>query len=324
MSRSLIGSKVLITGGAGFIGSHLAERLLAEGAQEIGILDDLSRGRVENLDNALCDDRVKFIRGDIRERKLVRRLALGCNVICHFAAWRIHRCEAQPRQALEVMIDGTYNTFEAAASARVPRVIFASSASVYGQASEFPTPETSPPYNNTTLYGWAKLHGEGLAKWFVEKRGVKVICLRFFNVYGPRMDSEGKYTEVLVRWLEALSENKPPVVHGDGSASYDFVHVHDVVRAIILAATSGRSWGVYNVGSGRETNLATLASLLAKASGKENIKCTFQPAAAPLVSRRLACLRLIGKELGYRPTIELEAGLKQLADWYQSCKCATK
>ncbi len=320
MTEPLAGSTVLITGGAGFIGSHLAERLLLEKAKEIRILDDFSRGRLDNLDTILSCTNIRLVRGDVRDRELVRTLTNGCTFVFHFAAWRIHRCESEPRQAIEVMTNGTYNVFEAAAIGKVKKVIFASSASVYGQATEFPTSESCPPYNNSTLYGWAKLYGEGLARWFYEKGHFSAICLRFFNVYGPRMDREGKYTEVMIRWLEALSEDRSPVIHGDGSASYDFVHVNDVIQANILAVASDISWGIYNVASGRETNLNELASLLIKAVGKNDISPHHQPSSLPPVHRRWACLRKIRNELGYQPTVNLETGLKELVEWYRSCK----
>lgn len=308
--------KVLITGGAGFVGSHLADSLVSLGVKEVRVLDDLSRGRLKNLRCALASGRVTFYQGDVRDRKEVLRAAQGCEYLFHLAAWRIHRCEADPDQALEVMIEGTQNVLAASAQAEVRRVVYASSASVYGQATQFPTPETHPPYANDTLYGWSKLLGEGLMHWYVKRGAFSGVCLRFFNVYGPRMDVEGKYTEVMIRWIIALLRGQRPVIHGDGSASYDFVHVRDVVRACILAATSRQEWGIYNVGTGRETSLLELAQTIAHLLGKSDIKPELLVARAPSVSRRCACLKAINRDLGYFPTVSLSDGLADLIRWY--------
>ncbi|MCS7158931.1 MAG: NAD-dependent epimerase/dehydratase family protein [Gemmatales bacterium] len=313
-------TKVLITGGAGFIGSHLADRLLELGVKEIRIIDDLSRGRLENLSQALTSGRVIFCQDDIRNAEIVFRLARDCDYIFHLAAWRIHRCEAEPMTALEVMVRGTHNVLEAGVRAQVKKVIYASSASVYGQATQFPTPETYPPYANDTLYGWAKLMGEGLLKWYARKGLLSGTCLRFFNVYGPRMDTEGKYTEVIIRWMEALFQGDRPIIHGDGSASYDFVHVQDVIQALVLAARTGPSWGVYNVGTGQETSLRELARMLACLVGKPEAEPIFLAERAPSVYRRLACLEKIMRELGYKPLVMLPQGLSDLVRWYCEMK----
>ena len=320
MKNNLQNATVLITGGAGFVGSHLVDSLVTFGAREIRVLDDLSRGRLENLTHALSSGRVRFYHDDIRNAALVHHLADGCDVIFHLAAWRIHRCETDPKQALDVMVAGTHTVLEAAACAGVKQFIYASSASVYGQATAIPTPETHPPYANDTIYGWAKLLGEGLVKRYVMRRSFRGICLRFFNVYGPRMDLEGKYTEVMIRWIDAVLRNEPPVIHGDGSASYDFVHVRDVVGACLLAADADCSWGVYNVGTGRETSLLELARILVSLLGKPDIKPHFLCERAPNVFRRCADLNNITRDLGYRPTISLREGLSDLIRWYISRK----
>ena len=198
------GQRCLVTGGAGTIGSTIVDQLIDAGAAEVAVLDNFVRGRRENLRDALSSGIVRVAEGDIRDRSLVRSLMEGTDVVFHQAAIRITQCAAEPRLALEVLVDGTYEVIEAAAEAGVRKVVAASSASVYGLAEEFPTPETNHPYANDTLYGAAKTFNEGLLRSFHAMRGLDYVALRYFNVYGPRMDIHGLYTEVLIRWMERI------------------------------------------------------------------------------------------------------------------------
>jgi UDP-glucose 4-epimerase len=308
----------LITGGAGLVGSHIADQLVRAGASEIVIIDDLSRGRLENLQWAMANGPVRFVEGDIRDQALVRRLVRDSDVVFHQAAIRITRCAEEPRLALEVLAEGTFNVAEAAAESGVRKLVAASSASVYGLADEFPTPETQHPYNNRTLYGAAKTFNEGVLRSFHEMRGLDYVALRYFNVYGPRMDITGVYTEVLVRWMESIERGEPPMIFGDGSQTMDFVYIEDIARANLAAATSPVRDEVLNVASGTETSLLQLAQALLEVMGSE-----LQPRFGPerkvnAVSRRLAHTRRASELLGFQTQVGLREGLRRLVDWWQA------
>ena len=216
------------------------DQLAAAGAGEIVVLDNFVRGRAENLAAAVRTGRVRVVDGDIRDRNLVRSLMPGIDVVFHQAAIRITQCATEPRLAVEVLVDGTYKIVEAASDAGVHKVVAASSASVYGLAEEFPTPERQHPYANDTLYGAAKTFNEGLLRSFHAMRGLDYVMLRYFNVYGPRMDIHGLYTEVLIRWMERIEAGQAPLILGDGQQTMDFVFTEDIARANLLAAASRR------------------------------------------------------------------------------------
>src|SRR5229473_1440456 len=218
---TLHGARALVTGGAGLIGSHVADLLASAGASDIVVLDNLSRGRLDNLATARARGRVTLVDGDIRDCGLIARALDGVDVVFHFAAIRITQCAEEPRLALEVLVDGTFNVLEAAVRAGVGKVVAASSASVYGAAEEFPTREAHHGYGNRTMYGAAKLFNEGVLRSFNEMYGVRYVALRYFNVYGPRMDTHGAYTEVFIRWMDAIAAGCPPVIFGDGSQTMD-------------------------------------------------------------------------------------------------------
>ena len=266
---TLQGARVLVTGGAGTIGSTVVDHLLDAGAGRVDVLDNLVRGRRANLDPAIASGRVELVEGDLRDRDLVHDLSRGKDIVFHQAAIRITQCAEEPRLALEVLVDGTFNVLEAAAAQRVGKLVAASSASVYGMAETFPTSERHHHYNNDTFYGAAKSFNEAMARSFRAMSGLDYVLLRYFNVYGPRMDVHGLYTEVLVRWMERIEDGLPPLIMGDGQQTMDFVHTRDVARANILAAGSGVVEGVYNVASGAETSLLELARALLRAMDSE-------------------------------------------------------
>ena len=216
----LAGGKYLVTGGAGTIGSEIVDQLLAAGAAEVQVLDNLVRGRRANIAEALDSGRCTLIEGDLADRSLVNELVRGKDVVFHQAAIRITQCAEEPRLALEVLVDGTFNVLEAAAAAGVRKVVAASSASVYGQAETFPTTESHHPYNNDTFYGAAKTFNEGMLRSFRAMNGMNYVALRYFNVYGPRMDVHGAYTEVLVRWMERIADGLPPLIFGSGEPNH--------------------------------------------------------------------------------------------------------
>src|SRR5690606_34210050 len=232
------GKRILITGGAGLIGSHIADLAARERPKSIVVLDNFTRGRQTNLDQAMAAFPLEIVEGDIRDRDLVQQLSAACDIVFPQAAIRSTQCAEEPRLAFEVLAEGTFNVVEAAAAAGVEKVVAASSASVLGMAGHFPTTEDHHPYNNRTIYGAAKAFNEGLLRSFAEMKGLRYVALRYFNVYGPRMDVHGVYTEVLIRWMERIAQGQPPIIHGDGTQTMDFVHVHDIARANMLAASS--------------------------------------------------------------------------------------
>jgi UDP-glucose 4-epimerase len=313
-------SRVLITGGAGFIGSHIADQLVQEGAAEIRIIDNFLRGRRENLSRASASGRLTIIEGDIGNRGLVAEAMEGIDLVFHQAAIRITQCAQEPRVALETLVDGTFNIVEAAVSARVKKVLGASSASIYGLADEFPTGEHHHPYNNRTLYGAAKLFNEALLRSFHEMYGLDYLMLRPFNVYGPRMDVFGAYTEVFIRWMERIAAGQPPLIFGDGNQTLDFIHVEDVARAYILAAKTDFTDAVFNIASGEETSLRGLAELLLKVM-ESDLRPEYGPERKVNgVPRRLADISSAKKLLGFKPSISLEEGLRGLVDWWRKMR----
>jgi UDP-glucose 4-epimerase len=316
------GKRVLVTGGAGTIGSTVVDELVKHGAAEVVVLDSLVRGRRQNLEWAEANGDVALVEGDVCDRGLVNELSAGIDVVFHQAAIRITQCAEEPRLALEVMVDGTFNVVEAAASAGVEKLIAASSASVYGLATEFPTDELHHPYANDTFYGASKTFNEGLLRSFHAMTGLDYVALRYFNVYGPRMDVHGAYTEVLVRWMERIAAGEPPLIFGDGAQTMDFVCVPDIARANILAAEADTTDSVFNVASGVETSLNELAQTLLRVMGSD-LAVEYGPERAVNgVTRRLADTSAAKEVLGFSAEIGLEEGLSQLVEWWQENRAA--
>ena len=314
------GTRSLVTGGAGTIGSHVVDELIRGGAAEVVVLDNFVRGRTENLAWALENGTVRVVEGDIRDQKLVRELTAGQDLVFHLAAIRITQCAEEPRLANEVLVDGTFNVVEAAAAEGVKKLIASSSASVYGLAEEFPTTERHHPYNNDTFYGAAKAFNEAMLRSFHSMYGLDYVALRYFNVYGPRMDIYGLYTEVLIRWMERIESGTPPLILGDGLQTMDFIHVADIARANILAARADVTDDVFNVASGTETSLKELAQALSDAM-KSDLAPEHGPARAVNgVTRRLASTSAAAEKLGFRAEIGLHEGLEGLVDWWRGSK----
>jgi UDP-glucose 4-epimerase len=315
----LDGQRILITGAAGFIGSHIIDLLLDTGCGEIVALDNMVRGRSANLAASLGDPRVRLVRGDIRDRVLLNDLVARSDIVFHQAALRITHCAAEPRAALEVMVDATFDLLELCVRHRVQKVVAASSASIYGLAQAFPTLEQHHPYDNRTLYGAAKSFLEGLLRSFHDMHGIDYVALRYFNVYGPRMDLHGRYTEVLVRWMERIDAGEPPLIFGDGSQTMDFVHVRDVARANLLAARASATDVVFNVGTGRETSLLGLAEGLAAVMGRPDLQPEFLPErSVNPVPRRLAGTEAAREALGFVAEVALGDGLRELVEWWRA------
>jgi UDP-glucose 4-epimerase len=324
MSHSLCGERVLITGGAGAVGSNLADQLVQAGVERIVVLDNLVRGRAENLAWSMAHGDVTLVEGDIRDRAEVARLTRGVDVVFHLAALRITHCAEAPRTAMEVMVDGSYNVLEAALEAGVRKVVAASSASVYGLAAEFPTTEAHHPYANDTLYGAAKVMLEGLLRSLASSDGLDYVALRYFNVYGRRMDIHGVYTEVLVRWMERIEAGMPPLILGDGLQTMDFVNIEDVARATLLAAEAEVSDEVFNVASGTETSLLELARMLLAVMDRPDLAVQFGPErSVNKVPRRLADTTSARERLGFEARIGLDEGLRRLVEWWRAERAAT-
>ncbi|MFA5016824.1 MAG: NAD-dependent epimerase/dehydratase family protein [Methylobacter sp.] len=314
-------SNILVTGGCGLVGSTTIDLLLRDySPASIVILDDLSRGTLANVEAALKDPRVTLIQEDIRDPEAVRRATQGMDAVIHMATLRITACAANPRDAMKVMCDGSFNVVEAAQAAGVRKVVAASSASIYGLADTFPTREDHHPYNNRTWYGASKIMLEGLLRSFNEMYGLPYVALRYFNVYGPRMDIHGKYTEVLIRWMERIAAGTPPLILGDGAQTMDFVYIEDVARSNILALQAEQTDDVFNIASGTETSLNDLAITLLKVMGSD-----LEPEYGPErtvnpVSRRLADTTKAEQLLKFKSQIDLEDGLSQLVDWWRTNK----
>jgi len=300
------------------IGSTIADQLVDAGADRIVVIDNLTRGRLANLERALASGKVEVVEGDIRDRGLLAETFTGADVVFHQAAIRITQCAEDPRLALEVLVDGTFDVIEAAHQVGVGKIVAASSASVLGMAEDFPTTERHHPYNNRTIYGAAKAFNEGLLRSFNDMYGLDYVALRYFNVYGPRMDVHGVYTEVLIRWMERIDKGQPPLIFGDGSQTMDFVFSVDIARANLLAAQTDVTDTVFNVASGTETSLEDLARALLKVMGSD-LAPEFGPErSVNPVARRLADTSAAEQQIGFRAEIDLEEGLRQLVEWWRA------
>jgi UDP-glucose 4-epimerase len=320
---SVRGKKILVTGGAGTIGSNLVDLLAEGGAREIVVLDNFVRGRRANLAQALPSGVVEVVEGDVRDAATVRKVTEGTDLVFHLAAIRITQCAEEPRLANEVLVDGTFNVLEAAAEAGVGKVIASSSASVYGMAETFPTTERHHPYNNDTFYGAAKAFNEGMLRSFHAMYGLDYVALRYFNVYGPRMDIHGLYTEVLIRWMERIEAGEPPLILGDGTQTMDFVDVRDIARANVLAAESDLTDEVFNIANGTETSLLELAQGLLEAMGASDLAPVHGPARTVNgVTRRLADTTQSAERLGFTARIDLRTGLRDLVRWWRTERAA--
>jgi UDP-glucose 4-epimerase len=309
----LAGSRILVTGGAGFIGSHVVEQLLAEDVADVVVLDNLVRGSRANLAGALEDPRLSLVEGSITDVELLRELTAGRDYVFHLAALWLQECVHEPRSALEVNVVGTYNVVEAAHEAGVRKVVYSSSASVYGDARETPMTEEHP-FDNRTTYGATKIAGEQLFRAFNEQHGLDWVGLRYMNVYGPRMDYRGAYVSVIMKVLDRIDQGLPPVIFGDGSQAYDFVHVADVARANVLALTSEAADESVNVGVGRKTTIRELVELLLELTGSD-LEPEYRPEEQMFVTHRVGSTEKAERLLGFRAAIPLEEGLRSVVEW---------
>lgn len=309
--------RCLVTGAAGFIGSHLAERLVRDGHEVVGV-DDLSAGTRENLVDA---PEVDLVVGDVRDAQLVRRLADGCAVVFHLAAVRsVVRSLDEPSLATSVNVVGSLNVLEAARAAGA-RVVLASSSSVYGDQEQFPLLESAEPRPRSP-YAASKLAMEVYAAAWWRTYGTPTVCLRYFNVFGPRMDPFGPYALAVPLFIRALLDGRPPVIHGDGEQARDFTYIDDVVEATVRAATTAEeaSGRVFNVGGGRPpTSIRELVRLIGQIVGVDP-KPVFEPARPGDVRRTEADLRAARQVLGYRPAVAIDEGLARTVAWFRSAR----
>ncbi|HUZ60755.1 MAG TPA: NAD-dependent epimerase/dehydratase family protein [Hanamia sp.] len=316
MYNKIEGSAILVTGGAGFIGSYVVEELIPLKPKKIIIIDNLIRGSLENMENFIYNPIIEFIEADIRNIEILEKCFAGTDYVFHMAALRINSCAANPSEGFEVMLKSTFDVANLSLKYKIKKIVYSSSASVYGLAQHFPTPESDNPYNNQTFYGAAKMWGEQLFRSFKFMYGLDYVALRYFNAYGPRMDTDGKYTEVMIKWLDCIRDNKNPLIYGDGATSMDFVYVKDIAKANVAALVADVTDEAFNIGNCEETTLKQLLEILLKVN-HSILEPEFREAnSINPVSRRLADIRKAKELLNFMPTISLEQGMKELSDWY--------
>jgi nucleoside-diphosphate-sugar epimerase len=309
----LADSKILVAGGAGFIGSHIVELLLEEPVRQVVVLDDFVRGTARNLERAKSDERVRIVDGSITDRALLRSLMADSDYVFHLAALWLHECVHEPRKALDVNVVGTYNVVEAAQQSGVRKVVYSSSASVYGDALVTPMTEEHP-FNNRTMYGATKIAGEQFLRAFNEQHGLDWVGLRYMNVYGPRMDYLGTYVSVIMKVLDKIEAGEPPIIFGDGSQAYDFIHVTDVARANVLALKSDASDELFNVGMGVKTTINELVTMLLELTGSD-LEPEYRPEEQMFVTHRVGSTEKAEQMLGFHAEIALEEGLRSVVEW---------
>ena len=313
---NLDGKSVLVIGGAGLIGSHVVEELLKTTVKKIVVFDNFSRGVRENLAEAMKSDRVSIfpLGGDVLHTDILDKAMEGVDGVIHLAAlWLLH-CHEYPQSAFEVNIRGTFNVLEACRKHGVEKLVYSSSASVYGDAVEQPMTEAHP-YNNWTFYGATKIAGEHMLKAYHKRYGLKGVGLRYMNVYGPRQDYRGAYIAVMMKILDSVDNDERPKVYGDGSQGYDFIHVADVARANVCALASDCEFGFYNVGRGVKTSIKELAELLLRLTGRSDLGIQYEPAGQTFVTNRVGCPKAAKRDLGFEWKIDLEDGMRSLIEW---------
>jgi UDP-glucose 4-epimerase len=315
------GKKLVVVGGAGLIGSHTVDRLLKEDIKEIVVYDNFVRGTRENLANALKDPRVRLydVGGDIMQTDILQSAFDGADGVFHLSALWLLQCHEYPRTAFDVNIRGTFNVMEACVAKGVKRLVYSSSASVYGDAVEEPMTEDHP-FNNKNFYGATKIAGEAMLRAFHHRYGLNFVGLRYMNVYGPRQDYHGAYIAVIMKMLDAIDKGESPTIMGDGSEAFDFVAVEDCGLANVCAMKADAVDSFYNVGTGRRTSLKELAEMLIQLTGG-NKPIQYAPRSqATLVRNRIGSPKKASEEIGFTAKIDLLDGLNRLIEWRASHK----
>ena len=311
----------MVIGGAGLIGSHTVDTLLREDVNEIVVYDNFVRGRYENLVDALKDPRVKIYEagGDICQTDILEAAMTGVDGVFHFAALWLLQCHDFPRAAFDVNIRGTFNVLEACVKKQIQRLVYSSSASVYGDAVREPMDEDHP-FNNKNFYGATKIAGEAMARALHHRYGLPVVGLRYMNVYGPRQDYQGAYIAVIMKMLDAIDKGQGPTILGDGSEAFDFVAVEDCAKANLYAMRAGVVDRFYNVGTGKRTSLKELAEMIVELTGCEK-EINYAPRSqATLVRNRIGSPKRAREEIGFEARLDLKEGLKHVIDWRRSHK----
>ena len=312
------GRRILVIGGAGLIGSHVVEELLREDIKEVIVYDNFCRGTHENLQETLKDSRCRIyeIGGDILQTDILNAAMEGVDGVIHLAALWLLQCHEYPRAAFDVNIRGTFNVLEACVRNHIKRLVYSSSASVYGDAVEEPMTEAHP-YNNWTFYGATKIAGEHMFKAYHRRYGMEGVALRYMNVYGPRQDYKGTYIAVMMKILDNLDKGKPPIVYGDGSQAYDFIYVSDAARANVCALKSDIPFGFYNVGRGIKTTIKELTELMLNITGSD-LAIKYEAAGETFVTNRVGDPLAAERDLGFTWSVDLESGLRRLIEWRKS------
>lgn len=314
--------KILVTGGAGFIGSSVVSELLKEDVGEVVIYDNFARGDMSYIAEQLKDSRCNLFQGDLREVDLLNTAMKGCDYVVHLAAmWLLH-CKDYPRTAFDVNIQGTFNVLEACVNNNIKRLVYSSSASVYGDAVEVPMTEEHP-FNNRNFYGASKIACEAMCRAFYDRYNLDYVGLRYMNVYGPHQDQTAAYTGVVPIMLNKIDANEPPTINGDGTQAYDFIYVEDVARSNVLALRSESTDEFYNVGSGVQTSIAELCELILTLK-ESDLEVTYRPYseddARRMVQNRIGCPKKASKDLAFNYTYSLEQGLLKLIEWRNEAK----
>jgi UDP-glucose 4-epimerase len=310
--------RILVIGGAGLIGSHVVEELLKEDVKEVIVYDNFCRGTLENVKEALADPRCRIfeIGGDILQTDVLDAAMKGADGVIHLAALWLLQCHEFPRAAFDVNIRGTFNVLEACVANGIERLIYSSSASVYGDAVEEPMTEDHP-YNNWTFYGATKIAGEHMFKSYHKRYGLEGAGLRYMNVYGPRQDYKGTYIAVMMKILDNLDKGFSPVVYGDGTQAYDFIYVGDTARANVCALKSDVPFGLYNVGRGIKTSVRELTELILKITNSSQ-SIRYEQGGQTFVTNRVGDPMVAERDLGFKWKVDLEEGLKRLVEWRRS------
>lgn len=311
----LKGKKIVVVGGAGLIGSHTVDALVKEDVKEIVIYDNFVRGTHGNIENALKDPRVRVfdIGGDICQTDILNEAFKGADGVFHFAALWLLQCHEFPRSAFNVNIEGTFNILDACVAQGVKRLVYSSSASVYGDAVREPMDEDHP-FNNTNFYGATKIAGEAMARAYHHRYKLPFVGLRYMNVYGPRQDYRGAYIAVIMKMLDNLDKGVPPTIYGDGSQAYDFVYVGDCAKANVCAMKAEAVDQFYNVGTGVRTSIKELAELILKITNSK-LSVQYEPGGLTFVKNRIGCPKKASEQIGFTSSVKLEEGLKELIKW---------
>jgi UDP-glucose 4-epimerase len=313
---SLTGSRIAVIGGAGLVGSYIVDQLVETDVSEVLVFDNFVRGTRSNLVQACKCSKVELVVGDIRDREALRQLLEGVDYVFLLTALWLGECVSQPRDALDVNVVGVYNVIELCQELGIKKVVYSSSASVYGDAVQIPMTEEHP-FNNRTFYGATKIAGEQFLRAFNDMYGLNYVGLRYMNIYGPRMDYKGTYVSVIMKVLDRIEQGLPPIIFGDGSQSYDFIHVSDVARANLLALQSEATDEFFNVGMGIRTTINELVTMLLEITGSP-LQPEYRSQERMFVTHRIGSIERAEKMLGFRATMPLREGLRSVVAWRQT------